>query len=59
MHESTIRFSATTYERLRQEAQKEGVSIAQYVRELTVAHLARLDAQRGDDRPSRDRGVES
>lgn len=52
MHESTIRFAATTYARLQDEAAKEGISVAQYVRELVVAHLARLDALRGDVGPS-------
>lgn len=56
MHESTIRFSATTYARLRQEAEREGVSIAQYVRELVVAHLATLDAKRQADTPSKGKG---
>lgn len=52
MQETTIRFSASTYARLQAEAAREGVSAAQYVRELVVAHFARLDAtDRPPDRP--------
>lgn len=48
MRETKVRFSASTYDRLLAEAQKEGVPVAQYVRELVIVHLARLPAQTGD-----------
>lgn len=53
MRKTNIGFAVSTYARLQAEADKEEITIAQYVRELVVAHFARLDAQREADQSSR------
>ncbi|MGX6450088.1 ribbon-helix-helix domain-containing protein, partial [Patulibacter sp. S7RM1-6] len=46
MHQTTIRFGNDLWEALAAAAQREGVSVAQYVREAAVARLAQAE-QRG------------
>ncbi len=41
MHQTTVRFGADLWHELVREAERGGVSVAQYVREAAVARLAR------------------
>jgi hypothetical protein len=48
MHQTTVRFTPDLWWQLEQEAERSGVSAAQYVREATLARLAYTAGQRGD-----------
>jgi hypothetical protein len=48
MHQTTVRFSADLWAQLEEEAQRSGVSAAQYVRDSTLARLSYTAGQRGD-----------
>jgi hypothetical protein len=41
MHQTTVRFGSDLWSELVREAERAGVSVAQYVREAAVARLAR------------------
>lgn len=43
MYETTVRFPKSIHARLREEAKREGVSAAAYVRDLVIVHFARMD----------------
>jgi hypothetical protein len=45
MHQTTVRFGGDLWNALVEEADRSGVSVAQYVREAAVARLARSEAQ--------------
>jgi len=49
MHQTTVRFSPDLWAQLEVEAERSGVSAAQYVRDATLARLAYTAGQRGDD----------
>lgn len=59
MRRVMIQLSESTHEALKREAQRQGVPIAQYVREMVIGHLARIEAvaeerrriERGDADP--------
>ena len=48
MHQTTVRFPAALWGELEQQASREGVSVAQYVREAALARLAYTAGRRGD-----------
>ncbi|HEX8855950.1 MAG TPA: hypothetical protein VF752_10145 [Thermoleophilaceae bacterium] len=48
MRATTIRFSPAAWELIEREAQREGVSVAQYVREATLFHVAYRLGERGE-----------
>lgn len=49
MHVSTVRFGDDLWEALDREARREGVSVAQFVRDAALLRIATLAARRGDD----------
>lgn len=49
MHVTTVRFGDDLWERLDQEATREGVSVAQYVRDAALLRIATVAARRGDE----------
>lgn len=53
MSQLPVRFSDSQRAKISAEAQREGVSASQWVRELVVAHLARLETQRENDQEPR------
>jgi hypothetical protein len=48
MKVTTVRFSERMWELLEEEAQREGVSVAQFVREAAVMRLGYLMGRRGE-----------
>jgi hypothetical protein len=48
MHQTTVRFTTDLWDQLEREAQRMGVSAAQYVRDATLTRLAYTAGQRGD-----------
>ena len=46
---TTVRFSETLYAAIEQQARREGVSTAQFIREATILRLGQLMAQEGTD----------
>lgn len=48
MRATTIRFSPAAWELIEREAHREGVSVAQYVREATLFHVAYRLGERGE-----------
>lgn len=68
MHQTTVRFTADLWAQLEREAERSGVSAAQYVRDSTLARLAYTAGLRGEepfgapggmDAPARDNAEES
>lgn len=51
----TVRFGDTTYEQIKQEAQREGMSMGAFIREAAFARTMLLMARRGE-LPSAERG---
>jgi GAF domain-containing protein len=49
MHVSTVRFGDDLWEALDREARREGVSVAQFVRDAALLRIATLAARRGED----------
>lgn len=49
MKVTTVRFSETLYAAIEQQARREGVSTAQFIREATILRLGQLMAQEGID----------
>jgi GAF domain-containing protein len=49
MHASTVRFGDDLWTALEREALREGVSVAQFVRDAALLRIATLSARRGDD----------
>jgi hypothetical protein len=49
MHQTTVRFGADLWEALEREAERLGVSVAQYVREAALARLVYASGKRGDE----------
>src|SRR6185436_4529644 len=49
MHVSTVRFGDDLWTQLEREAQREGVSVAQFVRDAALLRIATLAARRGDE----------
>src|SRR5689334_1001927 len=49
MHVSTVRFGDDLWEGLEREARREGVSVAQFVRDAALLRIATLAARRGED----------
>lgn len=49
MHVSTVRFGDDLWEALEREARREGVSVAQFVRDAALLRIATLAARRGED----------
>ena len=49
MKVTTVRFSETLYAAIEQQARREGVSTAQFIREATILRLGQLMAQEGLD----------
>mgnify|MGYP001113839208 CR=1 FL=1 len=45
MHTTTVRFSGETWRELKRVCERDGIATAQYIREATIAHLARSAAQ--------------
>jgi hypothetical protein len=48
MHQTTVRFSADLWAQLELEAERSGVSAAQYVRDATLARISYAAGQRGE-----------
>lgn len=48
MKVTTVRFGDHTWRKLREEARRDGVSIAQFVREASLLRLAYLAGERGE-----------
>ncbi len=48
MHQTTVRFAPDLWAQLEREAERAGVSAAQYVREATLARLCYSAGRRGD-----------
>ena len=48
MHQTTVRFTADLWAQLEHEAERSGVSAAQYVRDSTLARLAYTAGRRGE-----------
>lgn len=49
MHQTTVRFDEALWQRLELEAAQLGVSVAQYVREASLARLHYAAGRRGDE----------
>lgn len=49
MKVTTVRFGEQTWRRLRQEAERDGISVAQFVREASLLRLAYLASEREED----------
>lgn len=49
MHVSTVRFGDDLWEALERESRREGVSVAQFVRDAALLRIATLAARRGED----------
>jgi GAF domain-containing protein len=49
MHVSTVRFGDDLWDAVDREARREGVSVAQFVRDAALLRIATLAARRGDD----------
>ncbi|WP_205697873.1 GAF domain-containing protein [Conexibacter sp. SYSU D00693] len=49
MHVTTVRFSDELWEQLEREAAREGVSVAQFVRDAALLRVATMAGRRGDD----------
>ena len=47
MKVTTVRFSETLYTTIEQQARREGVSTAQFIREATILRLGQLMAEEG------------
>jgi hypothetical protein len=54
MHQTTVRFGRDLWEVLEQEAERLGVSAAQYIRDATLARLAYAAASQPEARASRE-----
>ena len=49
MKVTTVRFSETLYAAIEQQARREGVSTAQFIREATILRLGQLMAESGPE----------
>jgi len=59
MHQTTVRFGSELWSELMREAERAGVSVAQYVREAAVARLARGGLVAGGADAVRERGAKA
>jgi hypothetical protein len=50
MHVTTVRFGEDLWEQLEREASREGVSVAQYVRDAALLRIATVAERRGDEK---------
>jgi hypothetical protein len=57
MHQTTVRFDAELWADLEREAQRNGVSAAQYIRDATLARIAYSAGARGEPGPGSARGA--
>jgi uncharacterized membrane protein YcjF (UPF0283 family) len=56
MHQTTVRFGTGLWADLEREAQLEGISVAQFVRESAIARLALIESRRQEHPRERDAG---
>lgn len=52
MKVTTVRFSETLYAAIEQQARREGVSTAQFIREATILRLGQLMAEGSPEEPA-------